>query len=158
MTDNGKDGVLTAGTSVEASKRTNGPMDGEANVQKFLAWQAGVDDFKPFVRQGTLSRSAVAREVGLNRDVLYTNPVIRDQLWPDLLGRLEREGVLKSRVAQPARVVIRGQKRSPADEARMKQTQEENEALKAENRELRKQLERYEGIAEVLHTTGRLPW
>ena len=44
------------------------------------------------------------------------------------------------------------------NDARIKQIQEEDEAVKAENRELRKQLDKLKGIDEILHTTGRLPW
>lgn len=146
------------GAGLSSGKGTNGVMDGQANAEKFLAWQGEVDDYKPFVHQGTLSVARVARECGLKRDVFYTNPTIRDQLWPALLERLEGEGVLKVRAAQPAQVVVRDQRRSAASDARIKQIQEENEVLKAENRELRRQLEKFKGMAEVLHTTGRLPW
>lgn len=139
-------------------KGTNGLMDGEANAQSFLAWEKDVIDFKPFIHQGVLSVSRVARESGLNRNVFYTNPEIRDVLWPNLLHRLEKEGVLQQRVANPVEVVMREPKRSGIGDARIKQIQEENEALKAEVSELRKQLERFQGMDEVLHTTGRLPW
>lgn len=44
------------------------------------------------------------------------------------------------------------------DNARIKQIQEENEALKAENRELRRRLEKLGGLEEILQSTGRLPW
>jgi hypothetical protein len=137
---------------------SNGILDGEANAQSFLAWQKEVKDFKPFVFQGQLSVSRVAREIGLNRDVFYTNPQIRDVLWPNLRHRLEKDGVLKQRVANPVEVVMREPKRSGIGDARIKQIQEENEALKAENSELRKQFGRLQGLNEVLHTTGRLPW
>lgn len=143
---------------VQSRKGTNGVMDGHANVQKFRAWMATVEDFKPYVYQGALNVSKMAREAGLNRDVFFTNSVIRDELVPNLETDLEREGVLKARAAQPAQVVIRDRSRSPANDARVKQIQEENEALKAENRELRAQLERFKGMAEVLRTSGRLPW
>lgn len=133
-------------------------MDGEANVQSFLAWQKDVKDFKPFIHQGVLSVSRVARESGLSRNVFYTNPEIRDVLWPNLLHRLETDGVLKQRVANPVEVVQRQPSRSGIGEARIKQIQEENEALKEEVSELRKQLGRFQGMDEVLHTTGRLPW
>lgn len=143
---------------MSSRKGSNGVRDGEENVRTFLKWMRSVDDFKPYVHQGMLSVSRVAREAGLNRDVFYTNSEIRDVHFPQLLARLEEQGVLKQRVANPVQVVPRQHGRSHVSEARMKQIQEEHEALKAENRELRKQLERYEGIAEVLHTTGRLPW
>nr|WP_315487820.1 DUF6262 family protein [uncultured Rhodoferax sp.] len=139
-------------------KGTNGLMDGEANVNAFLAWEAEVKDVKPFIHQGVLSVSRIARECGLNRNVFYTNPEIRDVLWPNLLHRLEKEGVLQQRVANPVEVVMREPKRSGIGDARIKQIQEENEALKAEVSELRKKLERFQGMDEVLHTTGRLPW
>lgn len=141
-----------------SNKGSNGILDGVANAQAFLDWQTSVDDFKPFVHQGALNVSRVARESGLKREVFYTNPEIRDRLWPALLHRLEIEGVLRRRVANPVEVIARQTKSSAVNDARIKQIQEENEALKAENRELRKQLERFNGIEEVLHTTGRLPW
>lgn len=152
----GSNGILDGGANTE--KGTNGVMEGEANAQSFLAWQKAVNDFKPFIHQGVLSVSRVARESGLNRDVFYTNPQIRDVLWPNLLHRLEKDKVLKQRVANPVEVVKREPSRSGMGEARIKQIQEENEALKAENSELRKQLGRFQGMDEVLHTTGRLPW
>jgi hypothetical protein len=141
-----------------SAKGSNGQQDGEAHVAMFLQWQAQVEDFKPYVYQGLLSKSKVAREVGILRDVLYTNPEIRDNLWPALEQRLEKEGVLRPRVANPVEMMPVQHKKSAASEARIKQIQEENEALRAENRELRKQLDRYGGMEEVLRTTGRLPW
>ncbi|TXH77658.1 DUF6262 family protein [Thauera aminoaromatica] len=137
---------------------SNGVQDGERNTQRFLTWLASVEDFKPYILQGVLSISRVARECGLNRDVFYTNPEIRDVHWPQLNKRLEHEGVLRSRVANPVEAPRRTTQRSAANEARIKQIQEENEAVKAENRELRKQLEKFKAIDEILHTTGRLPW
>ncbi len=138
--------------------QSNGVMDGIANAKQFVDWQSEVTDFKPYVYQGTLSVSRVARECGLNRDVFYTNPDIRDNLWPALIRQLEKNGVLFPRVANPVELVRREPRRSAASEARVKQIQEENEALKAENKEFRKRLEKFEGMDEILRTTGRLPW
>lgn len=137
---------------------TNGPMDGQANARRFLEWQAEVEDFRAFVHQGSLSMSRVSRECGLNRDVFYTNPEIRDKLWPDLLHRLESEGILRQRAANPVEMIPRQPRGSAASDARVKQIQETNEALTAENRKLRKQLERFKGMEDALNTTGRLPW
>jgi hypothetical protein len=137
---------------------SNGVQEGERNTRTFLTWLASVEDFKPYILQGMLSVSRVARECGLNRDVFYTNPEIRDVHWPELNKRLEQGGVLRPRVAIPVEAIRRTTQRSAASDARIKQIQEENEAVKAENRELRKQLEKFKGIDEILHTTGRLPW
>jgi hypothetical protein len=138
--------------------QSNGVQDGIDNVKRFVEWCSEVTDFKAYVYQGTLSVSRVAREAGLNRDVFYTNPEIRDNLWPALIRQLEQQGVLMSRVANPVELIRREPRRSAASEARVKQIQEENEALKAENIEFRKRLEKFEGMDEILRTTGRLPW
>lgn len=143
---------------MSAQKGSNGIQDGERNAQKFLDWLANVEDFRPYIHQGMLSVSRVASEAGLNRDVFYTNPEIRDVHWRALNKRLEDEGVLRPRVANPVESIRRPSQRSAASEARIKQIQEENEAVKAENRELRRQLEKLKSIDEILHTTGRLPW
>ena len=143
---------------MSSAKGSNGIKDGLLNEQTFVDWLTNVDDFKPYIHQGVLSISRVARECGLNRDVFYTNPEIRDSHWPALNKRLEDEGVLKLRVAKPAEIVQRQHQRSATSDARIKQIQEENEAVKAENRELRRQLDKFKGIDEILHTTGRLPW
>lgn len=140
------------------STGTNGVEDGLANVRQFEVWVQSVTDFKPYVHQGDLNSSLMARESGLKRGVFYTNTTIRESLLPKLRLQLEKEGVLLPRVALPSQVVVRDRGRVPADEARIKQTQEENESLKAENRELREQLKRFKGVTEALHATGRLPW
>jgi hypothetical protein len=136
---------------------TNGIQDGQRNVETFLSWSSNVSDWKPFVSQGLLSVSRLAKECDLNRNVFYTNPELRDVHLPALVSRLEDDGFLRSRVANP--VQLTRQKRGGAvSDARIKQIQEESEAVKAENRELRRQLERLKGIDEILHSTGRVPW
>lgn len=143
---------------MSAQKGSNGIQDGQRNVETFLDWAAHVKDFKPFIHQGLLSVARVAKECGLNRDVFYTNPDIRDIHLPALNKRLEDEGVLRPRVANPVREMPRQRRGNAVSDARIKQIQEESEAVKAENRELRKQLERLKGIDEILHETGRVPW
>ncbi len=139
-------------------KGSNGIQDGQRNVELFLDWASHVEDFMPFIHQGLLSVARVAKECGLNRDVFYTNPDIRDIHFPALNKRLEEEGVLLPRVANPVREMPRQRRGNAVSDARIKQIQEEAEAVKAENRELRQQLERLKGIDEILHSTGRVPW
>ncbi len=143
---------------MSAKPGSNGIKDGEQNTQAFLDWMNSVEDFKPYIHQGMLSISRVAREVGLNRDVFYTNPDIHNTHWPALNKRLESEGILKARVANPVDALQRQRRGNAINDVRIKQIQEESEAVKAENRELRRQIERLKGIDEILHTTGRLPW
>lgn len=141
-----------------AQKGSNGIRDGQVNVEAFLGWASHITDFKPFIHQGILSISRVAKECGLNRDVFYTNPDIRDIHLPALNMRLEAEGVLKPRVANPVNEMPRQSRGNAISDARIKQIQEEAEAVKTENRELRRQLEKLKGIDEILHSTGRVPW
>lgn len=63
---------------MSSQKGSNGILDGQRNVEVFLGWVAETADFKHFIYQGLLSISRVASECGLNRDVFYTNPDIRD--------------------------------------------------------------------------------
>ena len=141
-----------------SSKGSNGILDGQRNVEVFLSWVATTADFKPFIYQGLLSISKVACECGLRRDVFYTNPGIRDNHWPALIKQLEDAGVLKARTAKPVDSLQRLPRRDVVNDARIKQIQEENEAVKAENRELRRQLEKLKFLDEMLHATGRIPW
>ena len=60
-----------------AQKGSNGIRDVKGNVEAFLDWVEHIEDFKPFIHQGILSISRVAKECGLNRDVFYSNPEIR---------------------------------------------------------------------------------
>lgn len=141
-----------------AQKGSNGIKDGEANAEAFQRWENSVSDFKPYVVNGALSISMVARESGLNRDVFYTNAYIRDCLWPVLKTRLEVSGVLRPRAVESAPEGKSTRSRSALSDMRVKQIQEENEAVKAENQELRRKLEKFKGAEEILQSTGRLPW
>src|ERR1017187_326302 len=86
---------------MSAQRGSNGIVDGQATVQAFLRWQSEVEDFKPYIHQGTLSVARVAREAGLNRDVFYTNPEIHDKFWPALQQRLEALGCRRRTKIEP---------------------------------------------------------
>ena len=143
---------------MSAQKGSNGIQDGQRNVEIFCDWVATVTDFRPFVHQGLLSISRMASESGLNRDVFYSNSEIRETQLPSLIRRLESDGVLQSRVANPGDGVQRQRTQNRAGTARIKQIQEENEAVKSENRELRRRLDKLKTLEGILHSTGRLPW
>lgn len=141
-----------------SSSGSNGILDGKANADKFEAWQSEVVDFKPFIHQGTLSISRIAAECGLNRNVFYTNPEIRDRLLPELSAVLESRGFLKARTAMPATVLIQDSSGAAGSGAMVKRLMEQNEAYKVEITELRRQLQKNEAIKTMLSETGRLPW
>ena len=138
---------------------SNGIQDGRANVEKFLQWQQEVEDFKPYIRQGTLSISRVAAESGLNRNVFYTNPEIRDQLMPELEATLLARGLLSARSSVPTTLTVdRASSGSKLAGSENKRLIEQIEAYRAEIDELRRQLQRREVVQSLLAESGRLPW
>ena len=137
---------------------TNGVMDGLHHAELFNKWVSEVSDFRPFISQGTLNVSRIASESGLQRNVFYTNPMIRDDLMPTLVRRLEAQGTLSARMTVPTTLIIQKPKTSGAADAVVKQIQEQNDALKAENSVLRKELQKHKAIKDILTETGRLPW
>lgn len=149
---------------MSAQKGSNGVEDGRKNVRDFLAWRNRTDDFKPYIWQGLLNQSRIAREAGFGRGVFDTNKEIRDVHYPALIAELEAQGVLQARVANPSDRPMESNgnpRRSTLELARIKQIQEEAEAVRAENRELRAQLaklERLKVLDDIISTTGRMPY
>lgn len=141
-----------------SSPGSNGVMDGERNVQQFIQWEREVEDFRPFISRGTLCVRKVADDAGIKRGVFYTNGKIRDELMPKLIERLAKNGLLTARMVVPTTIVIKGPQSSAASQSSVKIMQEQNEALKAENAILRKELEKHQAIRQILSETGRLPW
>lgn len=141
-----------------SSPGSNGVMDGERNVQQFKQWESEVEDFRPFIDRGALCVRKVADDAGIKRGVFYTNGKIRDELMPKLVERLAKDGLLTARVVVPTTIVIKGPRNSAANQSSIKMIQEQNEALKAENTRLRKELEKHQAVRHILSETGRLPW
>lgn len=148
-----------------SSKGSNGPMEGRANVRALLACLREIDDFRRYVDDGALNKSKLAKEAGLDRGVMYSNKRIKRWVLPALSKRLERQGVLHPRAANPVEIMQRPARNTEVSAARMKQIQEQNESITAERdlllkqvAELKKQVARLGGIEEGLYTSGRLPW
>ena len=146
-------------------KGTNGQKEGRANVRALLACLGEIDDFRRYIDDGALNKSKLAKEAGLDRGVMYSNTRIKRWVLPALTKRLERQGILHPRAANPVDIVQRAARSSDVSAARVKQIQEQNESVTAERdalrrqvEELKKQVARLGGIEEVLYTSGRLPW
>ena len=143
---------------MSSSAGSNGILDGRANAAKFRVWQQEVEDFKPYISQGTLNISKVSRESGVDRNAFYSNPEIRDQLLPELFEVLESRGLLKARVAVPAKVVVQERRSASTSDAVVKRLMKQNEAYKAEIAELRKELKKQALVRSMHSETGRMPW
>lgn len=142
----------------------SGQQLAEENVHKFATWVASKtdDDFRNMVARGVLSRTEIAAECGFAKSALAQNPRIRDAL-KSLETSLRERGVLPP-VAQAdseADTTALAQRvkptRSVIDAERLSRLEQENASLRAENFELKRLLDRYSVLQEVLAETGRVP-
>lgn len=142
----------------------SGQQLAEENVRRFMTWAASKtdDDFRDMVARGALSRTEVAAECGFAKSALAQNPRIKEalkQLEDELRGR----GVLPQPVfratGEAAEPPVRemGSLRAMLDSERLRRLEQENASLRAENGELKRQLERYAALQEALSLTGRVP-
>ncbi len=144
----------------------NGQQLAEQNFLVFQAWldSRGDEDFKQIVYRGNLSRKEIATQCGFALSALNQNPRIKAAL-SDKEARLRARGVLPalavSEKAQDEREMPMMREAGTAarsfDVERLRRLEQENASLKAENGQLKRELERYAVIREVLAETGRLP-
>lgn len=142
----------------------SGQQVAEENVRKFAAWAASKtdEDFRSMAVRGVLSRTEIAAECGFAKSALAQNPRIKESLKL-LEDELRRRGVLPppaapstgENVEPPMREV--GGQRAMLDTERLRRLEQENASLRAENGELKRQLERYAILHEALSLTGRVP-
>src|SRR5471032_2119009 len=146
----------------------SGQQIAEENFQKFTVWLASKtdDDFRQLVntRDGVLSRKDIAAECTIGGSSLRQNPRINEAL-------LEKETELRDRgILPPLSVKKKPDSTTPPvspsllasapksfDAERLRRLDLENASLKTENNELKRQLEKFAVLREVLSTTGRLP-
>jgi cell division protein FtsB len=155
-------------TPIQDVGSDNGRLSpGAINLQKFENWikdRDAANDWADYIRGGKLNRTEVAAECGFGTPAFRQNPSIAQALQA-LEARLQDAGVTNgasvpsnettdAATIQAADLRILSSKASA--ERRVKAVEEQNAALKAENRDLREQLKRYKFLDEHLSTTGRL--
>lgn len=139
---------------------------GAQNLVRFTRWANDREtsgDWADYVRQGKLNRSEIASECNFALSVLRQNPAVKAAL--ETLETSLRERRLLGATPPPEcaagdatnqfidkRIMAAKGKA----EARVKQLEEQNAALKAEVRDLKEQLRTYRHLDEHLCTTGRL--
>lgn len=143
----------------------SGKQLAEQNFQTFQVWlESKTDaDFRQMVSRGVLSRKEIATECGFAKSALDQNPRIKAALRSaeddlrkrGILPALEEKPPVDGDAPPPMREV--GQQRAARDGERLKRLEQENASLRAENNELKRQLERYVVLQEALSLTGRLP-
>ncbi|NMF88801.1 VPA1267 family protein [Aromatoleum petrolei] len=144
----------------------SGQQLAEENVRRFTTWAASKtdDDFRNMVVRAVLSRAEIAAECGFAKSALAQNPRIKEAL-KQLEDGLRQRGVLPPPIAvtqasgeatEPPMREVGGQ-RAMLDTERLRRLEQENASLRAENGELKRQLERYAVLQEALSLTGRVP-
>lgn len=142
----------------------SGQQLAEENFLRFTAWAVSKTDrdFRDMTTRGVLSRTEIAAECCFAKSALTQNPRVRDAL-KRLEEDLRERGVLPQ-FGQEFGVHDAPPSPRPADSARAARDAErlsrlelENASLKAENGELRRLLERFSVLQEVLAETGRFP-
>lgn len=137
------------------------------NANRFSRWVAEREtaaDWVEYTRGDKLNRSEVATECGFALSVLRQNPAVRSALEA-LESRLRDQGILKAsapgetaKTNDPATLATDRRIMSAKSQAdqRVKALEEQNAALRAENRELRDRLRQLEHVDAHLAATGRL--
>ena len=143
----------------------NGQQLAELNFQTFCSWVESKtnDDFRQMVARGTLSRREIAAQCGFSTSALNQNPRIKAALLATE-DALRVAGVLPPKVTEvgdeatlPLPRMEAGTANRCLDVERVKRLEVENASLRVENQELKRQLEKFVVLREVLSTTGRLP-
>ncbi|MFL9964082.1 VPA1267 family protein [Paraburkholderia sediminicola] len=141
----------------------SGRQVGRENLAIFQTWLASKTEpeFRAMVNRGVLSRREIAKECGFGQSALSQNPDIKEALEAKE-DELRHTGVLPPRAQKlpdaggelPLRET--GRQRASIDAERLSRLELDNAALRAENSELKRQLEKYALLDEALATTGRL--
>jgi hypothetical protein len=142
----------------------NGQQIAEQNLLAFTTWLASKtdDDFRQLVSRGVLSRKEIAIECGFSKSALDQNPRIKAALR-ETEDALRERGILPPTAGkapgQAGEPLMReaGKQTLSLDAQRLRRLEQENASLRAENGELKRQLERYTVIREALALSGRTP-
>lgn len=140
---------------------SNGQQIAEENYRKFMAWRAEKtpQDLRQLESRGVLSRVDIAKECGFAKSALAQNPRIKAALL-QLEEELRLQGVLPPLAPTSTDVpAVRERRREPTgrETERMRRLEQDNAALRKENEELKRQLEKYCVLQLALAQTGRIP-
>jgi hypothetical protein len=142
----------------------NGQQIAAQNYDVFTTWlgSKSIDEFRAMVSRGVLSRKEIAKECGFALSALTQNPRIKASLKAKE-DELRDAGVLPPLAPKPdgdvaSKPIMRevGRQRAAMNTERLNRLEQDNAALRAENEELKRKLERYSLIDEALAATGRL--
>lgn len=132
----------------------NNQEKAKLNHEKLLSWiqeRIRLNDFNEYERNGKINRAALCEELDFSRSVISQNPAVKSEI-----ERVERawygkkDESVKSHEAARDRAISKVQMKS----SEVNRLQEEIAKLKAENVFLKKKLEKYTAITDVLSDNG----
>lgn len=123
-------------------------------VQKWIAERDAHGDYPEYERSNKVNRAALCDELDFSRSVVNQNPAVKAAL-AEAEKRWYGEKELDTKAHEAARE--RSEKRANQRSADVSKLEDVIAKLKAENSTLRKQLERYSAMDEVIQKTGMAP-
>lgn len=148
----------------------SGAQIGAENRLSFLDWidhRFAASDWNEYVHGGKLNKSKIALECGFARAVFAQNPAIKKEVQI-LENELHNKGILypfksslESQIGDKEDATNNSLNRrdlsiQSKSDSRLKALEEQNAALKAEVRELRRKLADFKHLDDNLMKTGRL--
>ena len=141
---------------------SNGQQKAQQNVERFLSWSTEreyLNDWRPYIYRGKLNRKIIAEECNFAKSVLLQNPTVREAL-SQLEIKLEKQGLFTT--SSPSAIIslpssIHQPQNNSVLEKRIKELEEKNLLLKAENEKIRMDLKKYELIEQTMLSSGLLP-
>lgn len=137
---------------------SSGQQKGQDYAQRVVDWitQRDIaDDFVEYQRNGKINRQALCAELDFGRSVVSQNPAVRsaleeaEQRW---FGVKHRNDIKAQQAA-----VERSERRVAKSNNDVNKLLDQIAKLSAENALLRKQLQKYEVMSEILAETGFVP-
>lgn len=123
-------------------------------VRQWVAERDAMVDYMEYERGGKVNRAVLCAELDFGRSVVTQNPAVRESLRSAEV-RWYSQTELPGEAHEAARE--RAETRSVRSERRLSSSQDMVAKLQAENVLLRKRLQKYEALDEILAETGRLP-
>ncbi|WP_261844257.1 DUF6262 family protein [Aliamphritea ceti] len=136
----------------------NGKQKGKLYAERVENWIAQRDkagDFHEYNNGGKINRAALCAELDFSRSVTTQNLTVRDFLDKAEKRWFGEKEKTDSKAHEAARE--RSEKRANQRASEVSKLEDEIAKLKAENATLRKQLERFSAIDEVIQQTGMAP-
>ncbi len=140
------------------------PTAGEKSVLAFKRWTASMtdDDYRQIVFRGKLNRGEVAKGCGIAKAALRQNPAVAALLF-QLEEHLRNRNVLPLMTAEKKLELNKTQKheqdsaRHAHNAQRVALMEKENIELRAENAALKRELQRYRELSDIMTELGTMP-